>query len=74
MPSQHQEASGDQLLASPPYTGEPPAGDNPGALYADVVAAQGHLAEVINQRLQFGPPGGEEGFAVEFGGQRFVFG
>jgi hypothetical protein len=29
-----------------------------------------HLAEVINQGLQFGPFGGEEGFAVEGGGER----
>jgi hypothetical protein len=33
-----------------------------------------HLAEVINQGLQFGPFGGEEGFAVEGGGEGFAFG
>jgi hypothetical protein len=33
-----------------------------------------HLAEVINQGLHFGPFGGEEGFAVEGGGEGFAFG
>jgi hypothetical protein len=40
----------------------------------DVVAALGHLANVINQRLQFRPFGGQQCFAVQFGGEDLVFG
>jgi hypothetical protein len=46
-PGENQEPRRDEFLASPPYTGEPPAGDNPGALCADIVAALSYLAEVI---------------------------
>jgi hypothetical protein len=49
------KARGDEFFASPGGTGEPATGDDPGALDANIVAALCHLAEVINQRLQFGP-------------------
>jgi hypothetical protein len=62
------KARGDEFFASPGGTGEPATGDDPGALDANIVAALCHLAEVINQRLQFGPSSGQQGFAVEGGG------
>jgi hypothetical protein len=60
-------------IASPTFAGEPATGDDPGALGADVVAALGHLGEVINHRLQFGPLRGEQGFTVEGCGEDLVF-
>jgi hypothetical protein len=65
MPGQHQQSGGDEFLASPDRPGEPSAGDGPGALGAKVVAALRQLAEVIDQRLEFGPFGGEQGFTME---------
>jgi hypothetical protein len=53
------KARGDEFFASPGGTGEPATGDDPGALDANIVAALRCFAEVINQRLQFGPPGGQ---------------
>jgi hypothetical protein len=73
MAGEHQQARGDEFLASPGGTGEPGARDGSGALGADVVAALGHLAEVIDQGLQFGPFGSEQGSAVEGGGEGLVF-
>ena len=60
-------------MSLPGYSGEPPAGDNPGAFGTDVVATLSHLPEVINQGLQFGPFGCEEGFAVEDRGEDLTF-
>ena len=67
--SEHEEPSGDQLLAPPDWGGEPGAGDGSGALGSDVVAALCHLAEVIDQRLQFGSLCGEE-WGIEMRGVR----
>jgi hypothetical protein len=53
---------------------EPGTGDRPGALGTDVVAVLSYVAEVINQRLQFGAFRGQQGFAVEFGAEDLVFG
>jgi hypothetical protein len=53
-PGQHQQPCCDEFLTSPGDTGEPATGDDPNAFCAEVVAALGHLGEVINQRLQFG--------------------
>ena len=63
-----------EFLASPSRAREPGTGDYSGDLKADVVAALGDLAEVINQRLKFGPFGGEQGFAMEGCGDGLVFG
>src|SRR5512133_3247087 len=67
VPGKHQQPRRYQFLASPGGAREPPTGNRPGALDADIVASLSHLAKVINQRLQFRPFGGEEGFAVELG-------
>jgi hypothetical protein len=48
MSGKHEQACGDQFVALSGDTGEPPAGDYPGAFGADVVAALGDLAEMIN--------------------------
>jgi hypothetical protein len=53
---------------------EPTAGKDASAFDADVVAALSHLTQVIDQRLEFGPLGGSQGFAVEFGAKTLVFG
>ena len=55
---EHQQAGGDQFLTSPHGAREPATGDDSGALGADVVAALRCVAEMINQRLQFGPSRG----------------
>jgi hypothetical protein len=65
MPGEHQKPCRDEVLASPGGTSEPAAGDGSGAFCADIVAALRSLPQVINQRLQFWPSGGEECFAVE---------
>jgi hypothetical protein len=52
---QHQQPRGDEILTSPATSGEPATGDHPGDLGADVITALHYLAEMINQRLQFGP-------------------
>jgi hypothetical protein len=52
------KARGDEFFASPGGTGEPATGDDAGALDANIVAALRYVAEMINQRLQFGPPRG----------------
>jgi hypothetical protein len=49
------KARGDEFFASPGGTGEPATGDDPGALDANIITPLRHLAEVISQRLQFGP-------------------
>ena len=67
MTCEHQQSRCDEFLASLTDTGEPSTGDDSGALDANIVAALSHLAEVINQGLEFGPLGGEQGFAVELG-------
>jgi hypothetical protein len=67
-------AGHDQVFASPGGVGEPPTRDDSGALGADVVASLRHLAEMINQRLQFGPFRGQQGFAVQGCGEGLVFG
>jgi hypothetical protein len=56
---EHQQPGGDDILTALAYAGEPATGDDSGALGADVVAALRGLAEMINQRLQFGAFGGE---------------
>ena len=59
----------DSAMSSSPRRPAPAnqlTGDDSGALGADVV--------VFNQGLQVGLFGGEEGFAVEGGGQGLVFG
>jgi hypothetical protein len=71
---EHQQACCYEVFASPCGAGEPATGDHSGAFGADVVAALRHPAEVIDQRFEFGPSGGEEGFAVEFGGEGLIFG
>jgi len=53
------KARGDEFFASPGGTGEPATGDHAGDLGAEVITTLRHLAEMINQRLQFGPSGGE---------------
>jgi hypothetical protein len=52
---EHQQARGDEVFASQCGIGEPAIGNDSGALGADIVAALRHVAEMINQRLQFGP-------------------
>jgi hypothetical protein len=47
VPGKHQQPGRYQLVSLPGYTGEPPAGDNPGAFGADVVATLGRLARMI---------------------------
>lgn len=54
-PGQHQQARRDEFLASLFYGGKPATGDDPGALNADVIAALRHLADVIDQWLEFRP-------------------
>ena len=71
---QHQQARGDEFLTSAGRIGEPGPSDHAGAFGADVITALRHLAEMINQRLQFRPSRGQQGFAVELGGQGLVFG
>ena len=61
-------------MPSPATTGEPLAGEDPSDFNAEVVAALSHPAEMINQGLQFGTFGGEEGFTVERRGKFLVFG
>ena len=48
--------------------------DGSGGLRAYVVTFLSDLAEVINQGLEFGAFRGEEGFAMELGGQDLIFG
>lgn len=45
-------------MSVPDYARASPAGDHTGAFVADVVAAVSHPAEMLNQRLQFGPASG----------------
>ena len=52
---EHQQARGYEFLTSPHGAREPGPGDDSGALCSDVVTTLSHFAEVINQRLQFGP-------------------
>jgi len=52
MSGEHQQPGRDQVLTPSSGIGEPPAGYDPGAFDADVIAALCHLAEVINQQLQ----------------------
>jgi hypothetical protein len=63
-----------EVFAAPRCAREPGTGDGAGALYADVVAALRGLAEMIDQRLEFGASGGEQGFAVKLCGQDLIFG
>jgi hypothetical protein len=74
MAGEHQQPGRYHVLTSPHRAREPGTGDDPGAFSSDVVAALRYLTEVIDQRLQFGPSGGEQGFAVELGGQGLIFG
>ena len=46
--AEHQQPGGDQFVALPGSAGEPPAGDHPGALCADIVAVLSDLAEMID--------------------------
>jgi hypothetical protein len=71
---EHQQARGDEFLTSAGRIGEPGPSDHAGAFGADVITALRHLAEMINQRLQFRPSRGQQGFAVECGAQGLVFG
>jgi hypothetical protein len=70
----HQQPGCHQLLTSPGRIGEPATGDHSCALDAEVITALRHLPQMINQRLQFGPSGGEWGYAVKGCGQGLVFG
>jgi hypothetical protein len=58
MAREQEQAGRYQVLASPPAASEPAAGHPAGALDANVVSALSHLAEVIDQGLQFWPCGG----------------
>jgi hypothetical protein len=73
-PGQHQQSGRDEVFASPGATREPTTGKDAGAFDADVVAALSHLTQVIDQRLQFGPLGGLQRFAVKLGTEDLVFG
>jgi hypothetical protein len=73
-PGQHQQSRSDEVFASPCAAREPTTGKDASAFDADVVAALSNLTQVIDQRLKFGPLGGSQGFAVEFGGQDLVSG
>jgi hypothetical protein len=53
---------------------KPATGDGPGAFCSDVVAALSHLTQVINQRLQSEPCGGEQGFTMQLGAEDLIFG
>jgi hypothetical protein len=48
-----------EVFAPPCTAGEPATGKDAGAFDADVVAALRHLAEMIDQGLEFGSFGGE---------------
>jgi hypothetical protein len=63
----------DKVLASLTDAGEPGTGEDSGAFDADVVAALRHLAEMINQRLQFGAFRGEQSLAVQLGAEDLIF-
>jgi hypothetical protein len=58
----------------PPYAAEPSTGNHPDAFGADVIASLRNLSEMINQRLQLGPLGGEQRFAVQLRGKDLIFG
>jgi hypothetical protein len=51
MAREHEQPGRDQLVSLPGNAGKLPAGDNPGAFRADVVASLCHLPEMINQGL-----------------------
>jgi hypothetical protein len=63
---EHQKPRRYEVPAPPGGASKPATRDDPGAFGAEIVAALGHLAEVINQRLQLGPFRSEQCFAVEF--------
>ena len=48
---EHKQPGGDQLLAAPDSGGEPGPGDCASTFDPDVIAALGHLAKMIDQRL-----------------------
>ena len=52
---QHQQARGDEFLTSAGRIGEAGTSDHASAFGADVITTLRYLAEMINQRLQFGP-------------------
>jgi hypothetical protein len=58
-PGQHQQSGRDQVFASLAGSGEPATGDDSGAFDADVVSPVRHIAEMISEWLQLGPPRGE---------------
>jgi hypothetical protein len=72
VPGEHQQPCRDEVLASPGGAGEPGTGDPAGALDANIVTALSHLAEVITQRLQFGPFRGQQRFAMQGRGESLV--
>jgi hypothetical protein len=65
MTGEHEQTCCYEFFAAPVLAGAPCAGDGSGALCPDVVAALRHLLEMINQRLQSGPSGGKQGFAMQ---------
>jgi hypothetical protein len=73
MSGEHQESGCNQVLASPSSACEPATSDGPGAFGADIVASLSQLPQMIDEPLQFGPFGCEQGFALEGGGEDLVF-
>jgi hypothetical protein len=66
MARQHEKTGRDEFLATSSSASKPATGDDAGAVDADIVATLSHLAEAINQGLEFGPFRGEQHFAMEF--------
>ena len=54
MAREQQQPCCDEFLTSPHAASEPRASDDSGAFGAEVIPALSHLAEMIDQRLQFG--------------------
>ena len=52
---EHQQPGGNEFLAVPDSCGEPGSGDCPGTFDADVIAALGYLAKVIDLAAAAGP-------------------
>ena len=70
-PASEQQPCCDEFLTSPHAAREPGPGDGSGDLGADVVASLSHVAEMIDQGLEFGAFRGEQRFTVKFRRTRF---
>ncbi len=64
---EHQQTSGDELMAVPSSAGEPGSSDNP-AFGSDVISALGSFGQVVDERLKFRALGGEQRLAGLPGG------